>query len=195
VKSSFKCVILGIVVLLVIAGCGPKQVPEPRNDRELKKAIDNFANSICRTSLEWHAFALRRWAADHEGQLPLTLSELGRFELRLLSEQEHDLPDGWSELIRSWPYAGVPSTFVCPCTGHQPGNMDDVEEWTDYVYIWVPGLDQQRKPVLLMYDKDGNHEDGRHELYTDSTVKWKPAPEEQLLTPQFATGLRAHYQE
>lgn len=194
-KSSFKCVVLGIVVLRVIAGCGPKHVPEPRNDQKLQEAIDNFAKTICRTSLEWHAFALRRWAADHEGQLPLTLTELGRFELRLLAEGERDLPNGWSELIRSWPYAGVPSTFVCPCTGHQPGNMDNIEEWTDYVYIGVLGGAQQPKPVLLMYDKDGNHEDGRHELYTDGTVKWKPAPEEQRPIPQFAAGLRAHYHE
>jgi hypothetical protein len=38
--------------------------------------------------------------------------------------------------------------FICPVTGHKPGNIKKVDEWTDYIY--VGGLTQIQDPKVAM---------------------------------------------
>jgi hypothetical protein len=49
-----------------------------------------------------------------------------------------------------------PKTFICPCSGHKPGPLALVDEWTDYVLITNMSAELSTKSILA-YCKPENH--------------------------------------
>jgi hypothetical protein len=150
-RSNLPCVGIGLVVLCLTAGCSPK---------DLQQDIDRTS---CENNFKQIALYLQMWASEHggafEGAFPETLSEL---YLDYIGEDD----EGKARIL---------FIFVCLSTGHKPGNPERIDEWSDYVYNG--GKRWTKKgvpPTLIAYDKVGNHKGGRHELYSDGTVKWKP---------------------
>jgi hypothetical protein len=120
------------------------------SNKQLEEDLDTI---VCRNNLKQLGLILMMWGAEHDNELPDALSEL--------------YPD----------YTGDDTLdiCVCPSTGHEPGSPDNVEKWSDYVYLkGQRSVEEGTTPALLMYDKLGNHAGGRNELYTDGTVTWKP---------------------
>jgi hypothetical protein len=151
-KAALKSVGFGALVALLAAGCGPNPLTaEIDRYSRLEAEIDRAS---CKFNIQMIGSNLAMWGAEHDGGLPATLSEL--------------YPDYMKDV----------SIFVCPSTRHRPGEGTNIDEWSDYVYVkglrWVSEPEEGTTPALVVYEKDGNHKDGRHELYTDGTVKWKP---------------------
>jgi len=121
-----------------------------------QKTLDRSQKNSCRANLVRIMTGIKVYAGQHGGEFPETLGGLYR-----------SLPDDDKDV----------DIFVCPGTGHEPGNPDNIEQWSDYVYVggqrWA---EEGETPILILYDGPGNHPDGRHELYTDGTVKWVPNP-------------------
>jgi hypothetical protein len=148
-KSTLRCVGIGLAVLCLTAGCLPKD----KDREELEEALDRGS---CEANLKMIALYLEWWAEDHGGELPETFSEL--------------YPDYIGEIGEEPMFE-----FVCPSTKHKSGNPERIDEWSDYVYNggkrWKG---EGAPPTLIAYEKPGNHAEGRYELYSDGTVKWKP---------------------
>ncbi len=53
------------------------------------------------------------------------------FEVRYWNFNGDSFPPSLGSLAVTNP----PSYFVCPCSGHTPGLMTNVEAWTDYIYL------------------------------------------------------------
>lgn len=52
-----------------------------------------------------------------------------------------------------------PKTFICPRSGHKPGPLELVDEWTDYVLVTNVSADSSGKlKLILAYCKPENHE-------------------------------------
>ncbi len=141
-KSALRQVGLGLAILFMAIGC-------PSN----KQMEEKVQIIWCENNFKQIGLLLEMWAAEHENELPGTLSEL---HPDYLGEESVDV-------------------FVCPSTGHEPGNPDNIEQWSDYVYVKGQRWAQEgASPALLMYENPGNHAAGGHQLYTDGTVTWKP---------------------
>jgi len=69
------------------------------------------------------------------------------------------------------------SLFVCPSTGHKPGDMASVEEWSDYIYVGnLLDVAQDPKVALLICPPE-NH-DGKY-----GYVVWLTREVAQLSAP------------
>jgi prepilin-type processing-associated H-X9-DG protein len=61
--------------------------------------------------------------------------------------------------------------FTCRATGHQPGPLDSLNQWTDYVY--VPGCKADDTVAIVAFENPGNHGGkGGNVLYSDGSVAW-----------------------
>jgi hypothetical protein len=49
-----------------------------------------------------------------------------------------------------------PSLFVCPSSGHQPGAITNVDQWTDYIYV-PDAQDWMRLDLAILIDPPENH--------------------------------------
>lgn len=78
----------------------------------------------CVTNIAKLGTAISDYARDHGGALPSSLSAL--------AEYRHD-----------------PSVFICPATDHTPGEISDVDVWSDYAFCTDMGADSAgRRPLI-----------------------------------------------
>jgi len=150
VGSILKCVALALVVPYVIMGFASEA--HPQEDAEDLTQEETY-RLLCETNFRYLAVLFSAWESQHE----------------------HRLPDALSDLYPDYVSDGELSLFVCPKTGHRPGDGKNIDEWCDYVYVkgqqWTG---RGGRPTLVMYEKPDNHDFGRHELYSDGSVAWKP---------------------
>ena len=149
-SSVLKCVALALVVPYVIVGFASEAHPQEDVDELIQEATYQLH---CETNFRYLAVLFSAWENQHGHRFPDTLSDL--------------YPDYISDEDLS--------VFVCPNTGHRPGDGTNIDEWCDYVYVkgqrWT---ERGGRPTLVLYEKPDNHSDGRHELYSDGSVEWKP---------------------
>lgn len=79
-----------------------------------------------------------------------------------------------------------PRLFVCPATGHEPGDMASVDTWTDYVL--VPGRSMGDAPdsVLAFSKPECFPGEGGNVLFVDGHVEWCPLERYEELTASLA---------
>ena len=164
-KSPSRYVVMALAVLSVASGCTSKSDHDPKLSQKQKEeheaADDDLSRAVCILHLITIHGLLVMWAVDHEWTLPETLYEIYTGH----------------PLYPKDPDARVLRTFVCPATRHKPGDAESIDEWSDYVYVPGQRLAKNKGDprTLVLYDKQGNHLGGRYELYTDGTVRWRPA--------------------
>lgn len=99
----------------------------------------------CRTNLKLIGYAAHLYAYDHDGSFPPTLEGLVPEYLPPNKRRSEFHPLG------------------CPSTP-DPGSPG---------YEYVAGLrSDDAAELVVAYDKDGNHEGGRWELFVDTNVEW-----------------------
>jgi len=88
-------------------------------------------------------------------------------------------PPSLQEMFRVCPY---PSMYVCPASGHHPGDTNHVELWTDYAY--VSGVNEEDPPgCVLAFCPPENHQGkGANVLFVDGKVRWYSVEEFKKLT-------------
>jgi hypothetical protein len=99
----------------------------------------------CTSNLRQIGLGCKMYAMDHNEELPASFGMLTG-------------------------YADDPKLFVCPASGHDPGSIQEVDEWTDYAY--VVGLREADSPrCVLAFCPLVNH-DGKkaNVLFRDCSV-------------------------
>lgn len=81
-----------------------------------------------------------------------------------------------------FPTAPDPQLYVCPVSGHDAGDTNHANMWTDYVY--VSGLTESDPPsCVLAFCPPQNHKDeGANVLFVDGSVRWYSVKEFEKLT-------------
>src|SRR6266481_5615721 len=63
------------------------------------------------------------------------LKQLG-LSIRWATGDRDSTPTSFSELNELLsPVLVKPNLFVCPATGHDPGSLNSIAEWSDYIYM------------------------------------------------------------
>ena len=167
-RSTFTCVVASVLAACLMTGCPSKERSEEETVGEtrelvrdvLQKTLDRHQKNICKANLVRIMIGIKTYASEHEGRFPETLGGL----YRSLPGEDKNL-----------------DMFVCPGTRHEPGNPDNIDEWSDYVYVggqrWA---EEGETPILILYDKTGNHPDGRHVRYNNGFFGWEPNPSSGL---------------
>lgn len=109
-------------------------------------------HSTCQNNLKQIGVIMKMYAGENQGALPDTLS-------------------------RTYPeYASDLTVFVCPQSGHKPGDPARIDKWSDYTY--VPGL-RMTQPIAnsrarscYHYEQDAELP-GWNELYLDGHVEYR----------------------
>lgn len=107
--------------------------------------------SHCMSNLAQIGKALKMYSMDHADQFPPTLLGLTNY---------------LNTSVNS------PKIFVCPSSGHEPGSLSKVDDWTDYSY--VSGLTEidPCNCVHAFCQVEGHHGEGLNVLYIDGSVQW-----------------------
>jgi prepilin-type processing-associated H-X9-DG protein len=65
-----------------------------------------------------------------------------------------------------------PKWYICPASGHNPGDATQIDMWSDYVY--VSGLNESDPPsCVLAFCPPENHKgEGANVLFVDGSVRW-----------------------
>ena len=73
--------------------------------------------------------------------------------------------------------------FVCPETGNQPGTMDKIEDWSDFVYI---GNNTEEIPDAPLIISPPENHDGKYGfvVFVDGVVSQLPAPQVRNLVKE-----------
>ena len=114
--------------------------------------------AVCQDSLKEMGLVLKMYAEEHDNALPTRLSELYPNyldDLRTLA---------CPSTSNAGPFSGMDRRTMPP---------DEIDAASDYIYIsglrWdLPG------DTIVMFDKPGNHPDGRNVLFLDGRVEWQP---------------------
>jgi prepilin-type processing-associated H-X9-DG protein len=68
--------------------------------------------------------------------------------------------------------ANAPKLFICKSSGHLPGDIATVDQWTDYILVPVAVRGTNDEDVVA-FDKAPNHKGkGGNVLYVDGSVTW-----------------------
>lgn len=97
----------------------------------------------------------REFAEVHEGRFPTKWSEL-------------EWEDMGGITNTTWP-----RVFICPTVGHESGDWDQVDLWSDYRLI--PGRTTNDSPdTVLAIEPLSNHKTGANVLFVDGSSQWWP---------------------
>lgn len=93
---------------------------------------------------------------------------------RLYAEENHEkFPDDIQQLSK---YLPDPRVFICPSSGHKPGNMNAIANWSDYVL--VPNRKFGGVDNVLAYSKLECYQGkGGNIAFMDNTIRWCPREE------------------
>jgi len=111
------------------------------------------------------------------------LSQIGKCCIMYAMDYDEKLPPDLKSLAE---YAGdIPSMFVCPKTGKEPGDLDSVDEWTDYVLVPNRSLDDPPQSVLAFSRPECYPGRGGNVLTIDGAVQWYGREEYERVTAEF----------
>ncbi len=103
----------------------------------------------CRNKMISYGCGFLMYAGDHGGRFPPHVASSTRY------------------------VAQQPLLFICPASGHKPGeSFDDFDAWSDYVYI--PGCTDASPPgTVVAYCRPENHRGrGGNILFRDGHAEW-----------------------
>ena len=108
----------------------------------LMRARQEAEKARCRSNLKAVGLALHMYAADYDERFPESLKQL--VDLGYLARDE---------------------ALQCPTRkGRAPGEID---------YVYIKGLSLNSRPnEPIVFDRKGNHPDGRNVLFVDGHVEW-----------------------
>ena len=76
-----------------------------------------------------------------------------------------------------------PWTFICPSSGHLPGDINEIASWTDYGYVSNLSRSDGHPGRVLAFCTPENHAgEGANVLFVDGSVRWLPVEEFRKLT-------------
>ena len=67
-----------------------------------------------------------------------------------------------------------PRLFVCPGSGNEPGDMTNVMEWTDYIYLAGASPATEAGVPIAVCPPENHEDEGSCYLDSDHGVKWVP---------------------
>lgn len=120
-------------------------------------ARDQARRAQCMSNLHQIGLAARIYSMDNQEQFPPDLQSLKK-------------------------YADAPKLFVSPVTRHQPGAMDQVDQWADYVLVPNRTESDPGDTVLAFSKPDCYPGKGGNIVFVDGHVRWCPLEEYRRLT-------------
>lgn len=70
-----------------------------------------------------------------QGQCLNNLKQIS-LAMKLYAVDNHDQwPPDLQSIVGCHGYCTNPAVFVCPRTGHKPGSMSQIDQWTDYTFM------------------------------------------------------------
>ena len=121
--------------------------------------VSNCSGSVCRSNVRALHLAVLNYVSDNDWKNPKSIGDLytGRYVLA--------------------------STLLCPSSGHSTGSLDDIERWTDYVYVPFSGRlidmtdeQKQRTPLFIERSPTNHGVSGPTIIYLDGHVWPLPDP-------------------
>lgn len=120
-------------------------------------ARDKARRVQCMNNLKQISLAARMYSMDNQEQFPPDLSSLTK-------------------------YADAPQLFVCPATRRQPGAMEQVDRWSDYVLVPNRKGSDPGDSVLAFSKPDCYPGKGGNIVFVDGHVQWCSLDEYRRLT-------------
>lgn len=113
------------------------------------------------------------------------LSQIGRACVMYSMDHNDALPTSFSQLQTA---EAPPKVFVCPLSKHKPGNLSEVDQWTDYVLVTNQTAASPAETIVA-YCKPENHKgNGCNILLNDGSVIWSKTEDFSNLT----VNVKAH---
>ena len=121
----------------------------------------------------------------HNRQCMSNLQALG-MELMMFSQKKGgEFPDSLDDIVID---EQSKRGFICPLTDHQPGAVDDLSQWSDYVLLPGRKVLNEDKTVLA-YCKPANHgNQGTYVLFVNGRVRWVDMVEFEKLVKKSDAG-------
>ncbi len=145
-----------------VVGSMPTHVSSEPND------ADTVRREQCQSNLKQIGIACKLYSHDHGGKFPLH----------------------WDSLASGTEYLNKPKVYVCPTTGHQPGELTAVDTWSDYILVpYLKEGDHDKTVVLAFSNPDCYPGQGGNVLFADGHVVWCPLDEYRRLTQVLMPGI------
>ena len=114
------------------------------------------------------------------------LRQIGMACMQYSIDNQKTMPTSFAQIIKFVPDS---KTFICPQSGHKPGHLEFIDEWTDYIF--VTNLTAELDNLVLAYCKPENHKGkGCNVLFVDGHVEWSNAEGFSNLTCDVASHSR-----
>lgn len=108
------------------------------------------------------------------------LSSMGKSMVMYAMDHEQAYPPNLSSLTNSG--ANHPKIFICKSSGHQPGELAKLDDWTDYVYVAGLKATDSAGCVLAFCPPENHGGRGANVLFVDGASEWVPTAEFVELT-------------
>ena len=97
------------------------------------------------------------------------LSQIGKACVMFSMDHDEAMPSSFREITDLLPEA---TRFICPRSGHKPGPLHLVDQWSDYVLVTNVTAGSSSE-LVLAYCKPENHGGvGCNVLFVDGSVCW-----------------------
>ena len=99
----------------------------------------------------------------------LNLSQIGKASIMYAMDNNETLPVSFIQITN---FAPDPKCYVCPRSGHEPGPLHLVDEWSDYILITNVSAGSD-VGYITAYCKPENHTgEGCNVVFVDGSVMW-----------------------
>lgn len=114
------------------------------------RAREQARRIVCMSNLRQIGLGCKMWAEDHDGEYPSSLA----------------LEDLYPKYLSL-------NVLVCPSTEDEVTTAEETDEKGSYVYVSGLRADADfPSDTVLIYDRKGNHGEGRNVLLVDGHVEW-----------------------
>ena len=93
-------------------------------------------------------------------------------------------PQDFQVLVKNG-YVNGGDVFVCPSTGHKPGELTGVDSWTDYALVANHKESDPPDAVMAFTKPECYPGGGGNVLFLDGSVKWCPREDYSRLTKDY----------
>jgi len=110
------------------------------------------------------------------------LAQMGKASILYSMDHDEKYPPDLKSLGTIMSFA---NTYVCKSSGHKPGDMATVDQWTDYILVGNLRASDSARAVLAFCKPESHKGKGTNVLYVDGSVQWlsSTAFERLLMTP------------